>query len=67
MTLDEDSLLLGCNCGISAQILHSSFGAFTVQVATTTPQTSRGLLVVGPDMAKFLAVVALSKASLSFV
>jgi hypothetical protein len=39
------------------------FGAFPMQVATTTPQTSRGLLAVGPDIAKVLAVVALCKAS----
>jgi hypothetical protein len=43
------------------------FGAFPMQVATTIPQTSRGLLAVGPDMAKVLAVVALHKASLSSV
>jgi hypothetical protein len=36
-----------------------------MQVATTTRQTSRGLFVVGPDMAKVLAVVALPKSSLS--
>jgi hypothetical protein len=41
------------------------FGAFPMQVATTTPQTSSGLLAVGPDMAKVLAV--LCKASLSSV
>jgi hypothetical protein len=38
-----------------------------MQVATTTPQTSRGFLAVGQDMAKILAVVALRKASLSCV
>jgi hypothetical protein len=39
-----------------------------VQVVNTTPQTSRGLLAVGPeDMAKVLVVVALCKASLSSV
>jgi hypothetical protein len=38
-----------------------------MQVATTTPQTSRGFLVVGPDMGKVLAVVALRKASLRSV
>jgi hypothetical protein len=38
-----------------------------MQVATTAPQTSRGLLAVGPDMAKVLAVEAPSKASLSSV
>jgi hypothetical protein len=43
------------------------FGAFPMQVATTAPQTSRGLFAVGPDMAKVLAVVALHKASLSSV
>jgi hypothetical protein len=36
-----------------------------MQVATTTPQTSRGLLAVGPDMAKVLTAVALRKSSLS--
>jgi hypothetical protein len=36
-----------------------------VQVATTAPLTSRGLLAVGPNMAKDLAVVALCKDSLS--
>jgi hypothetical protein len=35
-----------------------------MQVATIAPQTSRGLLAVGPDMAKVLAVAALRKASL---
>jgi hypothetical protein len=35
-----------------------------MQVATTAPQTSRGLLAVGPDMVKVLAVVALLEASL---
>jgi hypothetical protein len=35
-----------------------------MQVATTAPQTLRGLLAFGPDMAKILAVVALHKASL---
>jgi hypothetical protein len=34
-----------------------------VQVATTTPQTSRGFLEVSPDMANVLAVVALCKVS----
>jgi hypothetical protein len=38
-----------------------------MQVATTAPQKSRGLLVVGPDMTKVLAVVALSKANLNSV
>jgi hypothetical protein len=38
-----------------------------MQVATTSQQTSRGLLAVGPDMAKVLAVVALRKASLSSI
>jgi hypothetical protein len=32
-----------------------------MQVATTTPQTSRWLLAVGPDMVKVLTVVALRK------
>jgi hypothetical protein len=34
-------------------------------VATTAAQTSRGLLAVGPDIVKVLAVVALYKVSLS--
>jgi hypothetical protein len=38
-----------------------------MQVATTAPETLRGLLAVGPDMAKVLAAVALRKASLSAV
>jgi hypothetical protein len=38
-----------------------------MQVATTAPQTSNGLLAIGPDIAKVLTVVALHKASLSFV
>jgi hypothetical protein len=38
-----------------------------MQVATTASQTLRGLLAVGPDMVKVLAVVALLKASLSSV
>jgi hypothetical protein len=38
-----------------------------MQVATTTPQILRGLLAVGPDMAKVLAVVASRKASPSSV
>jgi hypothetical protein len=38
-----------------------------VQVATTAPQTSKGLFAVGPDTAKVLAVVELGKASLSSV
>jgi hypothetical protein len=38
-----------------------------MQVGTTTPQTSRELLAVGPDMAKVLTVVALRKSSLSSV
>jgi hypothetical protein len=36
-------------------------------LAITIPQTSRGLLAVGPHMAKVLAVIALCKASLSSV
>jgi hypothetical protein len=38
-----------------------------MQVATTAPQMLRGLLAVGPDVAKVLAVVALHKATLSSV
>jgi hypothetical protein len=36
-----------------------------MHVAIIASQTSRGLLAVGPDMAKVLAVVAMHKASLS--
>jgi hypothetical protein len=43
------------------------FRAFPMQVVTTAPQTSNGLLAIGPDIAKVLTVVALHKASLSFV
>jgi hypothetical protein len=38
-----------------------------MQVATTAPQTSKGLLAVGPDMAEVLVVVSPLKASLSSV
>jgi hypothetical protein len=38
-----------------------------MQVATTAPQTNRGFLALGPDMAKALTVVALRKASLSSI
>jgi hypothetical protein len=38
-----------------------------VQVAITAPQTSTGLLAVGPDMAKVLTVVTLHKGSPSTV
>jgi hypothetical protein len=38
-----------------------------VYVATTAPQTLKGLLAFGPDMAKVLVVVALCKVSLSSV
>jgi hypothetical protein len=68
MTPDEVSLiLLVCNCSSSASILHCLLMAFHTRVATTVPQTSRGLLAVGPDMAKNLAVAALRVASLSSV
>jgi hypothetical protein len=43
------------------------FRTFLVQIAINTPNTSRGLLAVGSDMTKILAVVALRKASLSSV
>jgi hypothetical protein len=39
----------------------------SMQVATPTPQTAGRLLAVGPDVAKFLAVVALRKGVLRFV
>jgi hypothetical protein len=42
-------------------------GKLPMQVATSAPQTSRGLLAVGPDMAKVLAVTDFRKASLSSV
>jgi hypothetical protein len=38
-----------------------------MQVATTAPQTSRGLLADDPDMVKVVIVVALRKASLSSI
>jgi hypothetical protein len=38
-----------------------------MQVATPAPQTLKGLLAVGPDMAKVLAFLALCKASLRSV
>jgi hypothetical protein len=38
-----------------------------MQVDTTPPQTSKGLLAVGPDMAKILVVEALLKINLSSV
>jgi hypothetical protein len=43
------------------------FRAFPMQVTTTATQTLRGLLTVGPDMAKVLAVVVLRKASVNSV
>jgi hypothetical protein len=44
------------------------FKAFSIQVTTTAaPQASKGLLSIGPDMAKILIVVALRKASLNSV
>jgi hypothetical protein len=43
------------------------FGALPMQVATTAQQTLCKLLAGDPDMAKVLAVIALLKASLSFV
>jgi hypothetical protein len=68
MTLDEVSvLLLGCNYSSSAYICILLFWAFLMLVATTAPQTLRGLLAVGPDIARVLEVVALRKASLSSV
>jgi hypothetical protein len=38
-----------------------------MQVATTAPQTSKGLLAGGTDVDKVLVVVSLRKASLSCV
>jgi hypothetical protein len=55
VTLDEDSLLLGRSFSSSAYILYLSFHGITA------PQTSRGLLAVGPDMAEVLEAVALHK------
>jgi hypothetical protein len=43
------------------------FRAFPMQMATPAPQAIRGLLAVGPDMAKLLAAAALHRASLSSV
>jgi hypothetical protein len=60
-------LLIGCNAATRHNFCIRLFGAFPMQVATTTTQISRGLLAVRPDMAKVLAVVALRKASLSSV
>jgi hypothetical protein len=41
------------------------FSVFPMQVATTAPQTSKGLLTVDPEMAKVQAAVGLHKAMLS--
>jgi hypothetical protein len=38
-----------------------------MQMATTAPHTSKGLLAAGPDMTEVLAVVALRNASLTSV
>jgi hypothetical protein len=61
------SFYYGAMAAILCRFFILLFGVFLIQVATITPQTSRGLLAVGPDMAKVLAVVALRKASLSSV
>jgi hypothetical protein len=57
---------------ISGPLFHfcSSVSAITIipyAGATSTPQPSRGLLAVGPDMVELLAAVALCTASLSSV
>jgi hypothetical protein len=54
------ALLLSHGCS-----LNMALDIDSVFLATTGPQTSRGLLEVGPDMAKVLAVVALRKARLN--
>jgi hypothetical protein len=57
-------LLLGCNCSSSAWILYSSFQGTPCAGRYHSITNIEGLLAVGPDMAKVLAVVALRKASL---
>jgi hypothetical protein len=61
------SIYLGSLAAARRRFCIRLFRAFSVQVATTAPQTSRGVLAVGPDIAKVLAVVALHKANLSSV
>jgi hypothetical protein len=52
MTLDEVSLFyMGAIAATRRTFCVRIFGAFPMQVATTTPQTSRRLLSLGPDMA----------------
>jgi hypothetical protein len=41
--------------------------AVLVQMAAITPQAARRLLAIYPDVAKFLAVIALCKGTLGFV
>jgi hypothetical protein len=68
MMLDEVSDLYWCSIAAAQRrFCICFFRTFPMQVATTAPQTSRGLLTVDPDMAKALPVVALCKASLSSV
>lgn len=63
MMLEDDSLLLlGCNCRAWHTFSICLSRRSLCHLCTTT---SRGLLVVGPDMDKLLAVVTLYKASFS--
>jgi hypothetical protein len=52
---------LAFNYGANATVQHSFwiclFREFPMQVTTTTPQTLKELLEVGPDMMKVLAIV----------
>jgi hypothetical protein len=59
------SFYLGAIAAARRRFCICLFRAFPMQVVTTTPQTSKRLLAVGPDTAKILAVVALRKTSLS--
>jgi hypothetical protein len=56
---DVSLLLIVCNCSNSAKILYSFFRG------RNTPEISRGVVAVGPDMTKVLAVVKLHKVSLN--
>jgi hypothetical protein len=67
MTLDEFLSYYGAIAAAQLSFYFCLFRAFHVQVATIAPQTSRGLLAVGPDMAKILEAVILHKANLSSV
>jgi hypothetical protein len=68
MTLDEVYLfLLGCNYISSALILCLSFHGILYAGGHQHNKTSKGLLAVGPDMAKVLVVAALHNATPSSV